>query len=168
MTFSDLYITDKRNLKVEILPSDMIGEHKNIVEADDRLITVFRPIDSPFVAERLAREFANEFKDRRIYDRQNTEDALRSTINAFHFSFLNPPADLNLRPESGAMVLVVHVDSHGNITIANCGSITLKEKIDGRFEAVITPSNYFIGHPGHPFDSGTESFSQIIHLTNGK
>lgn len=153
MIFSDLYLNGKT--KIEILPSDRLGQEVNVLAEGDRLVSVFRSIGVPYAAMRLQKEFTNEFQDRHLSEKLSIADALISTIQAFNFSLLNPPADRDLRPESGSMVLVVYIDQAGDATFAQVGPITLKQRIDGRLTALTE---------NHTFDNQVE----IDRLVNSK
>lgn len=151
MTYSDFYITPNRTAKIEILPSDFLDQSADIIEPGDRLITVYRPVEDPFVARRLHDEFWDEFSLRLKTDGLNVVDTLRETIKAFNISCLNPPSDFI--PESGAMVLVVYLTPQQHMNIVQVGAITLKVRKTGRF-TTITQSyskdgkpTHFIGHP---------------------
>jgi hypothetical protein len=144
MTYSDYYITPNRTAKIEILPSDFLDQRTDIVEPGDRLITVYRPVEDPFVAKRLHDQFWDEYSLRLKTDELSVTDTLKETIKAFNVSCLNPPSDFI--PESGAMVLVAYLTPQ-------VGAITLKVRKAGRF-AAITQSHskdgmptHFIGHP---------------------
>lgn len=151
MTYSDYYITPNRTAKIEILPSDFLDQRTDIVEPGDRLITVCRPVEDPFVAKRLHDQFWDEYSLRLKTDELSVTGTLKETIKAFNVSCLNPPSDFI--PESGAMVLVAYLTSHQYITIVQVGAITLKVRKAGRFTAITQSHSkdgkptHFIGHP---------------------
>lgn len=163
MTFSDFYIVPSRKAKIEILPGDFLDQRVGIIEQNDRLITVYRPVEDPFVAKRLHDEFWEEFSYRLKTDGLNLVQTLRETVKAFNFSCLNPPSDFV--PESGAMVLLVYISSGNEFTFVQVGPITLKTRQNGRFVAV-TESHMskgeptrFIGHPSYCSVDETSSIS---------
>lgn len=162
MVYSDLFIIEDRATKVEILPSDLIVQCHGVLNSKDTIICVFRPIDDPFAAKRLQNEFLDELKINIKVDRRSIERTLEETIKAFHFSLLNPPSEYV--PESGAAVLAVYVDPQRGVIAANCGSIALKHRINRKFKYITSPTDYFIGHPKHPFEPTLPGFIQVVCL----
>jgi hypothetical protein len=136
MQYSDLRISE--TIKIEILPSDRFDSHNDVFIKGDTLYTIFRQVGTQFVADELHNGiFLKEVIHRFTYaENHDLVKALKSTIAACNYSFLCPPADLELRPESGVMVLVVYIDDKKNMTFSQLGNIILKQKINGRYTAL--------------------------------
>jgi hypothetical protein len=60
-------------------------------------------------------------------------EALQTAIHTNNVSFLNFLGSPDSAPESGAMVMMVYIDPYNQITFAQVGDITLKQRQNGRF-----------------------------------
>lgn len=133
-TFSDLHVTP--DIKIEILPTDFLLQTANVLELGDRLIGVFRGVGGSFIVKSLQDEFAESFSS---YVKQNgfsISKALLTAIHAHNVSHLNFLGNPESAPESGVMILVVYIDQNNQLTLAQVGDITLKQRQDGRYVAL--------------------------------
>lgn len=160
--YSDFYLTPNRDVKIEITPTDFLNQRSDVVESGDKLITVFRAVDSPFAAKRLHDEFFDEFKLRLKTDKLSVRETLKQTVEAFNFSLLKPPSDFI--PESGAIVLIVYISLNKELSLVQVGDVVLKTREKGRFQA-ITELHFQAGKPthfiGHPKYCSTDESTQI-------
>jgi hypothetical protein len=142
MIYSDYYPTKERDVIIEILPTDNIDKQIDILVKGDIFISVFRPVNGSFVTNRLKESFIPEFQSYCIQQKYTIKDSLAETIKACNYSFLCPPADPDLIPEQGAMVLVIYINQNGVKIMAQVGPITAKKRIDSRF-ITITENHTF-------------------------
>ena len=133
--FSDLYLNKSRDLKVEVLPIDFINQQNHVLEIGDSLTTVFRPLDSDFVAKRLHSEFIDELKERAQFN-HDSKVLIKETLSTFQASFECAPAETKLVPHSTAMGLIAYFSSSGKIILFQIGSVCIKERKNGRFLAI--------------------------------
>jgi len=142
----DFYINPET--KIEILPSDLLGQHTNVLVPKDRLISVLRMVDeNPFAADFINEGFIKEFKANYLCLKLTTEKALIETLRAFNFSLINFQGEPRLALKSGVMALIVYIDPNNKMTFAQVGPITLKHKEKGGF-VMLTE--------GHTFDNKIE------------
>ncbi len=140
MLFSDYHITP--NIKVEILPTDLTEQQSNILENYDNFIAIYRGVNGNLVAKVCKIEFLNEFRALVKIDHLSIKDALTRTVQNINFSCLNPPAELELRPLQGAMLLVLYINKK-TITYAQVGDIKLKMKSSSSKYKVINENHTF-------------------------
>lgn len=152
--FSDFYIN--KETKIEIQPSDLLGQYTDVMVPKDRLITVFRAVNkNPFAANFINENFIKEFKANCSCLKLTIEKALIETLRAFNFSLLNFQGEPHLTPESGTMALIVYIDPNNKMTFAQVGPITLKHKEKNKFIALTED---------HTFDKKTE-INNLINST---
>lgn len=133
MLYSDLKILP--DLKIEILPTDRVCESRDVLIKYDRIICVFRGINGNLIADKLKEYFIEEFKFNFIHGKQTPDKTLYDTVKAFHFSMLHPPADFE--PKDKVSLIVVYI-ANNTFEIVRQGDMTIKKKINGRYEEIIT------------------------------
>jgi len=132
MIFSDFYPRTARDFKIEVLPSDYVDKHADVLTKGDMLVTVYRPIVGNFLVDRLKHSLIPEFKSAYRFEKCSFEEALNKAIIACITVYGIPLADQNMITDD-AMALVVYISSDGNYTIARRGAITLKKRNGDRF-----------------------------------
>lgn len=142
MIYSDFYIT--RKFKIEILPTDSINQSNDVLQACDRLISVFRPVGGSVAVESFKLSFLDELKNRYEVDTQNIDDLLFETITAFGVSLSNPPADFT--PDD-AIELVVAYIYKDQATVVKVGSIGVKRRSSSKFIEIFKEDSAPLG-PG--------------------
>ncbi len=133
-SFSDLHITP--NIKVEVLPTDLLVQTTDLFELGDQLIGIFRGVGSNFVAKSLQDEFTDSFSSYVKQNKLTIPQALQTAIHVHNVSYLNFLGSPESAPKSGAMILIVYIDHNNMLTLAQVGDITLKQRQDGRYIAL--------------------------------
>jgi hypothetical protein len=156
MTYSDLYLTSK--VKIEILPTDKLEQKTDFFVVGDRLISVFRPIHTPEVADFLNKVLFAEFYSHHKQDKLPISETLKTAIQKSNISQLNFLGNPESAPESGAMVLIVYIDTGNQFTIAQVGNIALKQWQNGHFTTLTQD---------HTFDNPheVEQLSMFLRLS---
>lgn len=143
MIFSDFYIN--KNTKVEILPTDSIDQEVNVLEKQDRLISIFRPIGSHASMDSIRYYFTEEFELNYKDSNKDISKLLLDTIEAFGNSLVNPPSDFSL--EGGVELLIIYENIKKELFVAKVGSIQFKQRENGKFKSTISNSKPLSAHP---------------------
>lgn len=121
-----------KDYKVELLPGDQVGEKVDVLEPGDRFIVITRPVGDPTVAKHALQDILNGLRD---YKEDKIADSLSEFIGALNRSYLVYMGKPEKAPKGGAILLAIYLNQE-NLTYAQVGPISLKQKINGRYHPI--------------------------------
>ncbi len=151
-TFSDLHI--KPDIKIEVLPTDLLLQTTDVLEPGDRLVGVFRGVGGSFVAKSLQDEFTDSFSRHVEQDGLSIEKALQEVVDNMSLVCLYEAKnrDFDTVKHEGAMLLVAYISPDQILHFIQVGNIAMKQKVNGKFVAVTQ---------NHTFDN-PEELNEIV------
>lgn len=158
-TFSDLHI--KPDIKIEVLPTDLLLQTTDVLEPGDRLIGVFRGVGGNFVAKSLQEEFADSFSNHVKHDGLSIEKALQEVVDNMSLVCLYEAKnrDFDTVKREGAMLLVAYISVDQTLYFIQVGNVVMKQKINGRYTAITQD---------HTFDNPDELNEIVTRKLHGE
>lgn len=151
-TFSDLHIAP--DIKIEILPTDLLLQTTDVLEPSDRLVGVFRGVGGSFVAKSLQDEFVDSFSRHVEQDGLSIEKALQEVVDNMSLVCLYEAKerDFDTVKHEGTMLLVAYISPDQILHFIQVGNVAMKQRVDGKFVAVTQ---------NHTFDN-PEELNEIV------
>lgn len=158
-TFSDLHITP--DIKIEVLPTDLLLQTTDVLEPGDRLMGVFRGVGGNFVAKSLQEEFADSFSKHVKHDGLSIEKALQEVVDNMSLVCLYEAKnrDFDTVKREGAMLLVAYISVDQTLYFIQVGNVVMKQKINGRYTAITQD---------HTFDNPDELNEIVTRKLHGE